>query len=98
MPMNILVSWLGQTDLNAASGDERAGLGPVGQAVTERSFDLVVLLSNYPKSESANYVIWIEDHTEAAVELNLVELSSPTHFGNLSGGHIKAQRPARQAR
>lgn len=81
--MNILVSWLGQTDLNAASGDKRAGLGPVGQAVTERSFDLVVLLSNYPKSESAKYVTWIEGHTEAAVELNLVELSSPTHFGEI---------------
>ncbi|MEW8552669.1 MAG: sigma-54 dependent transcriptional regulator [Candidatus Thiodiazotropha sp.] len=81
--MKILVSWLGQTDLNAAAGDERAGLGPVGQAVTERSFDLVVLLSNYPKSESANYVAWIEGHTKAAVELNLVELSSPTHFGEI---------------
>ncbi len=33
--MKILVSWLGQTDLNAAAGDEHAGLGPVGQAVTE---------------------------------------------------------------
>ena len=81
--MNILVSWLGQTDLNAAAGDERAGLGPVGQAVTERSFDLVVLLSNYPKPESANYVTWIEGHTKAAVELNLVELSGPTHFGEI---------------
>jgi len=81
--MNILVSWLGQTDLNAASGDERAGLGPVGQAVTERSFDLIVLLSNYPKSESANYVAWIEGHTKAAVELNLIELSGPTNFGEI---------------
>ena len=81
--MDILVSWLGQTDLNAAAGEERAGLGPVGQAVTERSFDLIVLLSNYPKAASANYVTWIEGHTRAAVELNLIELSSPTNFGEI---------------
>lgn len=81
--MKILVSWLGQTDLNAAAGEERAGLGPVGQAVTKRSFDLIVLLSNYPKTASANYVTWIEGHTKATVELNLVELSSPTHFGEI---------------
>lgn len=81
--MNILVSWLGQTDLNAACGDQRAGLGPVGSAITERSFDLVVLLSNYPKSASADYVIWLEGRSEAAVELDLVELSSPTHFGEI---------------
>ena len=81
--MNILVSWLGQTDLNAACGDQRAGLGPVGSAIAERSFDLVVLLSNYPKSASADYAIWVEGRSEAAVELDLVELSSPTHFGEI---------------
>ncbi len=82
--MKILVSWLGQSDLNAATADdESVGLGPVGQAVTRRSFNLVVLLSNYPKAESANYVRWIEGQTQATVELNRVELSSPTHFGEI---------------
>jgi len=81
--MNILVSWLGRTDLDAAAGDERAGLGPVCQTVTKRSFDRVVLLSNYPKADSEQYVLWIEGHTQATVELNRVELSSPTHFGEI---------------
>lgn len=81
--MNILVSWIGQTDLNAAAGEERAGLGPVGQAVTERSFNLIILLSNYPKAASANYVVWIEGRTKAAVELNLIKLSGPTNFGEI---------------
>jgi DNA-binding NtrC family response regulator len=81
--MNILVSWIGQTDLDAAAGEERAGLGPVGQAVTQRSFDLVVLLSNYPKAASADYVAGVEGHTKATVELTLVELSSPTNFGEI---------------
>lgn len=81
--MNILVTWIGQTDLNAAAGEEHAGLGPVGQAVTQRSFDLIVLLSNYPKKESADYLVWIEGRTDIAVELNLIELSGPTNFGEI---------------
>ncbi|MET0122989.1 MAG: hypothetical protein ABW124_18270, partial [Candidatus Thiodiazotropha sp. 6PLUC9] len=75
--MNILLSWIGQTDLNAASGDEQAGLGPIGQAITQRSFDLIVLLSNYPRAESADYISWVKKHTSTVVELNLIELSGP---------------------
>lgn len=81
--MKILVSWIGQTDLDAAAGVERAGLGPVGQAVTERSFDLIVLLCNYPKTASADYLVWIEGHTDTAVALNLIKLSGPTNFGEI---------------
>ena len=81
--MNILVSWVGQTDLNAAAGDERAGLGPIGQAVTERDFDLVVLLSNYPKPACAHFLPWVEQRTKATVELHLVDLSGPTNFGEI---------------
>ena len=55
----------------------------MGQAVTQRSFDLVILLSNYPKTATAGYVGWIEGHTEATVELTLVKLSSPTNFGEI---------------
>ncbi|MET0007727.1 MAG: sigma 54-interacting transcriptional regulator [Candidatus Thiodiazotropha sp. 6PLUC4] len=81
--MNILLSWIGQTDLNAASGDEQAGLGPIGQAITQRSFDLIVLLSNYPRAESADYISWVKKHTSTVVELNLIELSGPTNFGEI---------------
>ena len=49
-PMNVLVSWVGQTDLDAAAGDAKAGIGPIGQALTKRAYDLVVLLNNYPEA------------------------------------------------
>jgi len=81
--MKILVSWVGQTDLNAAASDARAGLGPIGQAITQRDFDLVVLLSNYPKPSSAHYLPWVEKLTKATIELHLVELSGPTNFGEI---------------
>lgn len=82
-PMNILISWLGQTDINASHGEEQAGLGPVAQAVSQRNFDLVVLLSNYPKQEATGYVRWLEQHTECPSELHVVKLSSPTNFGEI---------------
>jgi len=81
--MRILVSWIGQTDLNAAAGTAEAGLGPIGQAVTQRVFDQVVLLCNYAKDRAASYLPWVERQTRAPVEVRLVQLSRPTHFGEI---------------
>ena len=81
--MRILVSWVGQTDLKAAAEVETVGLGPIGQAVTQRAFDRLVLLCNYPKAQSAGFLPWIERQSPAAVELTLVSLSRPTHFGEI---------------
>lgn len=33
-----LVSWIGQTDLNAAQGDATAGIGPIAQAAAFKDF------------------------------------------------------------
>jgi DNA-binding NtrC family response regulator len=81
--MRILVTWIGQTDLNAAAAHSEAGLGPVGQAVTQRTFDRVVLLSNYPKDQSAAFLPWIKQHADAAFEIEPVALTRPTHFGEI---------------
>jgi hypothetical protein len=81
--VRILVSWVGQTDLNAASGVAEAGIGPIGQAVTSREFGLVALLSNYPKDKTAVFLPWVERRTKATVELTLIELTRPTHFGEI---------------
>ncbi|WP_295404475.1 sigma-54 dependent transcriptional regulator [uncultured Thiocystis sp.] len=81
--MRILVTWIGQTDLNASAGDDRAGIGPIGQAVTQRAFDRVVLLCNYSDQTAKGYLAWIKQQTQAKIELNCVDLSSPTHFGEI---------------
>lgn len=83
VPLNILVSWIGQTDLNASCGDEKAGLGPIAQAVAERRYDNVVLLSNYPKKETAAYISWLEQYTSSSVKRSAVRLSGPTNFGEI---------------
>lgn len=82
-PARVLISWIGQADLNASTGAKDAGLGPVGQAVTKRPFDHIVLLCNYPKKEAARFVSWLEEHTKATVTLGMVELTSPTDFGEI---------------
>jgi transcriptional regulator with GAF, ATPase, and Fis domain len=76
----LLVSWVGQTDLNASRGDPKAGPGPIGQALQARTFDEVQLLSNYPREDTSAYVAWARQHTEAKVSCKQVELEDPTDF------------------
>jgi DNA-binding NtrC family response regulator len=80
---HLLVTWIGQSDLNASAGLKDAGKGPIGQAVTQRSYDRVVLLCNYPKKDAARFVAWLEQQSSTKIELNLVDLTSPTHFGEI---------------
>ncbi len=80
-----MVSWIGNTDLDAAGqrlpkGGADPGLGPIGQALAQRQFTRVVLLSNFAKAQSSAYVRWAQQRTSAKVELKQVELSDPTHF------------------
>jgi len=78
-----LVSWVGETDLRAAEGVAEVGLGPLGQAVTQRAFDRVLLLSNYERARTRRFVHWLGGRTEAAIAVHQVRLSSPMHFGEI---------------
>ena len=81
-PGNILVSWIGLTDIRASEG-ENVGVGPVAQAVTSNSYDLAVLLSNTPKKQTAGFIKWLEGQTQTPIHTQLTELSSPTNFGEI---------------
>ena len=65
---DILVSWVGLTDLKACSEGLEDGEGPVAAALDARSFDLVVLLSNFPKKQNDDFLKWIKPRTAAKVE------------------------------
>lgn len=81
--MNILLSWLGNTDLNAAMGKlEDGDMGPIYPAIIckKHKFDSVWLLSNYTSSEEAIFKSWIEDVTEKEVQIEHVEMPDPTNF------------------
>lgn len=78
----ILACWIGETDLRAAQGED-TGLGPIGQAVTERSFDEIMLLCDYPDIRSTPYIEWLRQRTASPIVVHPVTLSSPTHFGEI---------------
>ena len=80
---SILVSWIGQTDLNAAAGNPDAGVGPIVQAAAFKPFSRLALLSNYPADQTQPYLDWLRQHTTAPLELHLCRLSSPMHFGEI---------------
>lgn len=82
MPMvnKILFAWIGKTDLRASQGELGNGLGPIGQAVSQRTFSYVVLISNYRREEENPFIEWLKGKTSAAILKFHVELTSPTDF------------------
>ena len=77
---NVLVTWVGRTDLRAAAGDPEVGLGPLGQAVDCGRFDEFHLLCNYPQKDMDAYLKWLRKRTRCHVVPHRVELSGPTNF------------------
>jgi len=80
---SVLLAWVGMADLKAADLDVAANLGPIGQAVTARGFDHVVLLNNQPKEKVAPFEAWLKKKTKASVAVRFFQLSSPTHYGDI---------------
>ncbi|MBW2643020.1 MAG: sigma-54-dependent Fis family transcriptional regulator [Deltaproteobacteria bacterium] len=79
----ILICWLGATDLKASSENEKVGLGPIAQAAIERTYDEIVLISNYGKDRSSKYIKWLHEKTPAKITAHYESLSSPTNFGEI---------------
>lgn len=86
----ILVAWIGRTDLRAPLEPDAIGLGPIAQAVTSLKFDEAYLLTNYPGSEVQQFICWLQDRTAARLTVLREELSSPTHFGEIYQAAVRA--------
>jgi len=83
MLSNILVTWLGRTDLKAAAGETEAGLGPIAQGVLAGNYDAVYLLSDFSETESKSYIKWLKSQTLASINLRAAKLTSPINFGEI---------------
>jgi DNA-binding NtrC family response regulator len=81
--LRVLVTWFGATDLKAAKGEGPAGLGPVAQALAARTFDQVVLLTNYDKADVALFEAWLQKQTKATITVRSEKLRSPTDFADI---------------
>lgn len=86
----VLVSWVGKTDLRAPSETETVGLGPIAQALDARSFDDVVLVSDYPEAEVRAFLDWLRQRSVTSISTIFVKLSGPTDFGEIYEAASKA--------
>jgi len=88
--MKALVAWIGTADLKASELNDENDLGPIAQALSSRSFDLVVLLANQEKEHLRKYGDWLRSRTNTPIEIEHVRLSSPTDFGEIYKAAISA--------
>ena len=79
----LLISWIGKADLQAPEGEQRVGKGPIAHALSTRSYDAAVLISDYSKKVVAPFLNWLRPQTEATVTVHHEPLSSPTNFGQI---------------
>jgi DNA-binding NtrC family response regulator len=79
----LLICWLGATDLKASSADETVGLGPIAQAAIVRTYDAIALISDYGKDRTLSYINWLQGKTSSQISVQYDSLSSPTNFGEI---------------
>lgn len=83
---NILVSWVGKTDVDASRGEDRkGGKGPIASAVSEIDFDVVRLLCTYAQAEIDDVTNWIKANAKGSpsVGIKKVSLDSPMNYGDV---------------
>ena len=87
---NILLSWIGRTDLRAPTEPGAVGAGPIAQALEAMEFDQVVLLCNYPKGEEKDYLTWLRKRCSTRVVARHVSLTSPTNYREIYEQAVEA--------
>ena len=80
---NVILAWIGRTDLKAAEKDCETEFGPIAQALESLNFSHAYLLNNYPEVEITPYINWLKSRTQTSISLHSVKLSSPTNFGEI---------------
>lgn len=87
---HVLFAWIGNTDLRASRGEPKVGLGPIAQALDQRRFTHVVLVTNYDRDDEDRFVNWLSERTPAIVIKNHVKLTSPTDFREIYRSAVDA--------
>jgi DNA-binding NtrC family response regulator len=77
---NVLISWIGHADLEAAKTANRIGTGPIAQAVATKRYEKLFLLSDHNIDVSNHFIQWLGTISSIETALYPVELSSPTVF------------------
>lgn len=77
------MSWIGLTDLRAPNEVEVVGIGPIAQALAARSFDEVLLVTDYEEKKTKPYLRWLRERTKTPIKIAFEPLTSPTAFGEI---------------
>jgi len=80
---DVLFSWIGFADIQAATEELENRLGPIATAALDRQFSTIVLLSDHSRKITEKYCKWLKQLTEAEIKTHQFSLSSPTHFGEI---------------
>ena len=87
----VLVCWIGHTDLRAPEESEAVGVGPVAQALGAGSYDDAFLLTDHERETVRRYVPWLEAHDPGCTVHVLHErLTGPTEFGEIYTAAVRA--------
>jgi len=81
--IRILASWIGFTDIRASKGEEKDGLGPIGQAVKSGEFDEIDLISDLAPDKNNHYIEWLKTLSKSKMVLHAEKLTGPTQFGEI---------------
>ena len=96
--MEILICWIGNTDLRAPNKFDTKDLGPVARALEEMSFDKVVLIDSdhYPSDTIETYIAWLHSRTRASIECFKEPLSGPTEFTEIHQAIVRVVSHVRE--
>ena len=87
----ILITWIGNTDLDAPEKEQTIGAGPVAQALMAREFDDAYLLFDHEAGAVRPYRQWLEQRCEGpTLHLLHEELTGPTQFGEIYVAAVRA--------
>ena len=78
--MDILLAWLGNTDIRSSESLDSAELGPLLNALQSLRFDAVHLLSDHPTARTKSYGKWLAARSKVSLQTHSVKLTSPTDF------------------
>lgn len=77
----ILLTWLGNADIESSQQGSGGNLGPVAGAVVDRNYKKVYILSDFSKQITSRYKKWLETVTTAKATVRNVKLKDPMDFG-----------------
>lgn len=82
---NILVSWIGRNDLEAADNefDSVRSIGPIAATLQAIHFEKVELLYSYPTSQVEPYLAWLKKQFPIEINAHAAPLASPIDFGEI---------------